>query len=160
MAKFSKKRGKAKPAISTASLPDIIFMLLFFFMVVTVLRDAELKVQVNTPRATELVKLEEKSMVNYIYIGRPQPKFQELYGTKPRMQLGDKFASLGEIPIFLEKHKVKLPEAKRPRIISSLRVDGEVTMGIVTDVKTELRKAGQLKVNYSAKPRAERFTRN
>lgn len=135
-------------------------MLLFFFMVVTVLRDAELKVQVNTPQATELTKLEEKSLVNYIYIGRPQPKFQNIYGTKPRMQLGDKFASLAEIPIFLEKHKVKLPEAKRPRIISSLRVDGEVTMGIVQDVKTQLRKSGQLKVNYSAKKKAERFRRN
>jgi biopolymer transport protein ExbD len=160
MAKFSKKRGKAKPTISTASLPDIIFMLLFFFMVVTVLRDAELKVKVNTPQATELTKLEEKSLVNYLYIGRPLPRYQNIYGTKPRLQLGDKFASLAEIPIFLEKHKVKLPEAKRPRIISSLRVDGQVTMGIVQDVKTELRKSGQLKVNYSAKPRAERFRRN
>ena len=157
MAKFSKKRGKAKPAISTASLPDIIFMLLFFFMVVTVLRDAELKVQVVTPKATELTKLAEKSLVNYLYIGKPMPKFQALYGTKPRLQLGDKFASLAEIPIFLEKHKVKLPEAKRPMIISSLRVDGEVTMGIVTDVKTELRKSGQLKVNYSAKPDYDRI---
>lgn len=151
MSKFSKKRGKSDPAISTASLPDIIFMLLFFFMVVTVLRDAELKVKVVTPFATELTKLEEKSLVNYLYIGRPMPKYQDVYGTKPRLQLGDKFATVAEIPLFLEKHKVKVPEAKRPKITSSLRVDGEVTMGIVQDVKTELRKAGQLKVNYSAK---------
>ena len=151
MSKFSKKRGKADPAISTASLPDIIFMLLFFFMVVTVLRDAELKVKVITPFATELTKLEEKSLVNYLYIGRPTQKFQDVYGTKPRLQLGDKFATIAEIPLFLEKHKVKIPEAKRPKITSSLRVDGEVTMGVVQDVKTELRKAGQLKVNYSAK---------
>ena len=75
MAKFSKKRGKASPEVSTASLPDIIFMLLFFFMVVTVLRDSELKVQVNTPNATELTKLEEKSLVNYIYVGRPTESF-------------------------------------------------------------------------------------
>ncbi len=151
MSKFSKKRGKADPAISTASLPDIIFMLLFFFMVVTVLRDAELKVKVSTPFATELTKLEEKSLVNYLYIGKPLKKYQALYGTKPRIQLGDKFANVADIPLFLEKHKVKVPEAKRPKITSSLRVDGEVTMGIVQDVKTELRKSGQLKVNYSAK---------
>ena len=157
MSKFNKKRGKAKPEVSTASLPDIIFMLLFFFMVVTVLRDAELKVQVRTPQATELTKLEEKSLVNYLYIGRPMRQYQALYGTKPRLQLGDKFADLNEIPLFLEKHKVKLPEAKRPLIISSLRVDGEVTMGIVTDVKTHLRKSGQLKVNYSAKPRTDKL---
>jgi len=68
MSKFSKKRGKSTPAISTASLPDIIFMLLFFFMVVTVLRDSSLKVNVITPEASELTKLEEKSLVNYLYI--------------------------------------------------------------------------------------------
>lgn len=153
MSKFVKKRGKAKPAISTASLPDIIFMLLFFFMVVTVLRDAELKVKVATPFASELTKLEEKSLVNYIYIGRPVKKYQNLYGTKPRIQLGDKFSTTADIPLFLERHKIKVPEVKRPLITSSLRVDGEVTMGIVQDVKTQLRKSGQLKVNYSAKKR-------
>lgn len=151
MSKFSKKRGKSNPEVSTASLPDIIFMLLFFFMVVTVLRDSELKVQVSTPYATELTKLEEKSLVNYIYLGRPMTKYQNLYGTKPRMQLGDKFATVADIPLFLEKHKIKVPEAQRPKITSSLRVDGEVTMGIVQDVKTQLRKSSQLKVNYSAK---------
>ncbi len=151
MSKFSKKRGKSDPAISTASLPDIIFMLLFFFMVVTVLRDAELKVRVVTPYASELTKLEEKSLVNYLYIGKPTKQYQATYGTKPRLQLGDKFSEVRDIPLFLEKHKVKVPEAKRPRITSSLRVDGEVTMGVVQDVKTQLRKSGQLRVNYSAK---------
>lgn len=154
MAMFNKKRGKAMPAISTASLPDIIFMLLFFFMVVTVLRDAELKVSVNTPSATELDKLEKKSLVNYIYIGRPMKKYQATYGTSPQIQLGDKFASESEIPLFLENHKITVPENQRPGITTSLRIDGSVTMGIVSDVKTTLRKAGQLKVNYSAKPRS------
>ncbi|HKK74160.1 MAG TPA: biopolymer transporter ExbD [Saprospiraceae bacterium] len=151
MSKFAKKRGKASPEVSTASLPDIVFMLLFFFMVVTVLRDSELMVKVQTPFASELTKLEEKSLVNYLYVGKPVKKYQQVYGTKPRLQLGDKFASLAEIPLFLERHKVKVPEPKRPKITSSLRVDGEVTMGIVQDIKTELRKSNQLKVNYSAK---------
>ncbi|MEM9528009.1 MAG: biopolymer transporter ExbD [Bacteroidota bacterium] len=155
MAKFTKKRGKSSPAISTASLPDIIFMLLFFFMMVTVLRDSDLKVSVNTPEATELTKLEEKSLVNYIYIGRPTKQYQDLYGTSPRIQLSDKISTVEDIPLFLEQHKVKLPEAKRSRITSSLRVDGEVTMGIVQDVKTKLRKTGQLKVNYSAGKRTD-----
>ena len=155
MAKFSKKRGKSNPAISTASLPDIIFMLLFFFMMVTVLRDSDLKLQVNTPDATELTKLEEKSLVNYIYIGRPTKQNQAKYGTSPRIQLGDKISTVDDIPLFLEQHKVKLPENKRGRITSSLRVDGEVTMGIVQDVKVKLRKSNQLKVNYSAGKRAE-----
>ena len=153
MSKFAKKRGKAKPQISTASLPDIIFMLLFFFMVVTVLRDAELKVTVSTPYATELTKLEKKSLVNYLYIGKPNKQYQSLYGTIPRLQLGDKISNVHDIPIFLEKHRVKVSENQRPGITSSLRIDGKVTMGIVQDVKTELRKSNQLKVNYSAKKR-------
>lgn len=125
-------------------------------MVVTVLRDAELKVKVITPFATELTKLEEKSLVNYLYVGKPTQQYQNVYGTKPRLQLGDKFATVRDIPLFLEKHKVKLPENKRDRITSSLRIDGEVTMGIVSDIKTQLRKSGQLKVNYSAKKKAEK----
>ncbi len=154
MSKFKKKRGAASPEVSTASLPDIIFMLLFFFMVVTVLRDSELKLAVVTPEATELTKLVEKSLVNNIYVGKPKEKFQREYGTAPRMQLGDKFAEISEIPVFLEQHKVKVPEKKRNRITTSLKVDGAVTMGIIQDVKTKLRKSGQLIVNYSAKPRA------
>jgi len=153
MAHFEKKRGKSTPAVSTASLPDIVFMLLFFFMVTTVLRDGERLVQVVVPQATELQKLEQKSLVNHIWVGKPVEKFQALYGTKPRIQLGDKFATEHDIPLFLEQHKIKVPEPQRPRITSSLKVDGEVTMGIVSDVKTILRKSGQLKVNYSARPR-------
>jgi biopolymer transport protein ExbD len=156
MSKFSKKRGKSTPAISTASLPDIIFMLLFFFMVVTVMRESELMVRVIVPQATELTKLEQKSLVNYIYIGRPTDKYTKVYGTSPRIQLGDKFATIADIPIFLEQHKTTVPEAMHGRIMTSLRVDGGVTMGIVQDVKTKLRKSGQLKVNYSARPRASR----
>lgn len=151
MSKFKKKRGKASPEVSTASLPDIIFMLLFFFMVVTVLRDSELKINVNTPSATELTKLAEKSLVNYIYIGKPKEKYETDYGTAPRIQLGDKFSTVNDIPVFLEQHKVNVPENKRQRITTSLKIDSKVTMGIVQDVKTKLRKSGQLIVNYSSK---------
>lgn len=155
MAKFQPKRDKAKPAVSTASLPDIIFMLLFFFMMVTVLRDADLMLKVNTPEATQLTLLAEKSLVNHIYIGQPTQQFAQHYGDMPRIQLGDKIAKVADIHRFLEDHKQNVPEAMRSRITSSLRVDGEVTMGIVQDVKTELRKHGQLKVNYSAGKRVD-----
>lgn len=159
MAHFEKKRGKSSPAISTASLPDIIFMLLFFFMVVTVLRSGEQKVSVVLPAATELQKLEQKSLINDIYVGRPTEKYKSTYGTRPIAQLGDKFVrpeSLeSEIPLFLEKHREKVPEVQQPRITSNLKVDQKVTMGIIQDVKTALRKAGQLKVSYAANKRAE-----
>ncbi len=155
MSKFKKKRGAASPEVSTASLPDIIFMLLFFFMMVTVMRDAELKVDVSTPSATELTKLEKKSLVNYLYVGKPTKKYQAMYGTSPRLQLGDKFSQIHDIPLFLEKHRIKVAEPQRPSITSSLRVDGKATMGVVQDIKTQLRKSNQLKINYSAKIKAE-----
>ena len=155
MSKFSDKGSKEPPKVSTASLPDIVFMLLFFFMVTTVLRDAELKVAVQLPFATELTKLEQKSLVHYLYLGKPTKKYQALYGTSPSLQLGDKISNINDIPIFIEKHKIKVNESQHGRITSSLRVDGNVTMGIVQDVKTKLRKSNQLRVNYSAKPKQE-----
>jgi biopolymer transport protein ExbD len=153
MSRFKKKQSKASAAISTASLPDIVFMLLFFFMVVTKLRQTEVKVAQSTPAITELTKLEEKSLVNFIMIGKPVQKYQAVYGTKPRLQLGDKLAEVVDIPLFLEKHKSTVPESRQGRITCSLKIDGDVTMGIVEDVKTMLRKSGQLRVNYSAKKR-------
>ncbi len=155
MSKFEKKRGKSSPAISTASLPDIIFMLLFFFMMVTVMRDSSLKVAVITPSATELTKLEKKSLVNFLYIGKPTADYIPEAGSQSRLQLGDKFATEDDIPLFLENHRQKIDERQRGLITSSLKVDQNTTMGIVGDIKTALRKAGQYKVNYSAKKKAE-----
>ncbi len=150
MSKFKKKRGNSTPGISTASLPDIVFMLLFFFMVVTVIRNAELKVDVKVPIASELKELEDKSLVTYMYIGKPLKRYQEDYGTAPQLQLNDKFAKVSQIPFFVEEKKLKVPERNRDKMTTSLRIDNDVTMGFVTDVKTELRKAGQLLVNYAA----------
>ncbi len=155
MARIQRKRGKTTPKISTSSLPDIVFILLFFFMVITKLRETELKVHVVVPQATELEKLEQKSLVHYIYIGRPQKRYQHIYGTAPRIQLDDKFATVDDIPLFVENHKQTVQPNLRPRITSSLRVDQDITMGIVQDVKTKLRKIGQLKVNYAARKKAE-----
>ena len=102
MSKFKPGGKKDEPEVSTASLPDIIFMLLFFFMVVTVMRESELKIKVKTPQATELTKLQEKSLVNYIHIGRPTKNYQEQYGTSPKIQLGDKISDIEDIiPIII-----------------------------------------------------------
>jgi len=155
MAKFSRGGGRGTPKISTASLPDIIFILLFFFMVVTVMKNADLKVEVNYPYATELQKLEKKSLVSYIYIGAPQKRYQDKYGSAPRIQLNDSFKEIKDLKVFLEQEKSKLREAERGLMTASLRADKGVTMGIITDVKTELRKINQLKVNYSSKPRTD-----
>ena len=153
MAHFVKKKSNTQPAISTASLPDIVFMLLFFFMVITKMRNSELMVKTEVPKASELTKLEKKSLVNFIFIGRPIEKYKDKWGTKPRIQLGDKFAEPDEIPLFLEQHKLTVSEGERSQIITSMKIDSDVTMGIVGDTKTALRKAGQLKLNYSAHSR-------
>jgi biopolymer transport protein ExbD len=151
MATFKKKGGKATPGISTASLPDIVFMLLFFFMVSTTMRDTEMKVKVKLPEATEVVKLEKKSLVSYIFVGTPSKKFQGLMGTDSRIQLNDSFKTLVDIRDFISAEREALSEYDRAFLTTSLKIDQDTRMGIVTDIKQELRKASALKVSYSAR---------
>ncbi len=149
MSRFKTKKGKGSAAINTSSLPDIIFMLLFFFMVTTVMREVTLKVKTKLPQATEVQKLEKKSLVSYIYIGPPVKS--KLYGTNSRIQLNDTFANVDDIQEFVAKEREDREEADKKFITTSLKVDGITKMGIVTDVKQELRKAGALKINYSTR---------
>jgi len=155
MAKFSTKRDKGTPDISTASLPDIIFILLFFFMVVTVMREVELKVKNRLPQATELTKLERKSLVSYIYIGEPTKNYRDILGTAPRIQLNDQFAAVKDISNFVENERTQVDERLQPTMTFALRIDKETKMGIVSDVKLELRKSNALKINYSSLPRVD-----
>lgn len=151
MSKF-KRAGKGKMApISTASLPDIVFMLLFFFMVTTVMREVSVNVKQNMPFATEVKKLEKRSLVSYIYIGAPSGNMARIYGTAPRIQLNDAFAPKEKIAEYISSEREQMSENERKMMTVSLKVDGNVRMGIVTDVKLELRKASALKINYSAK---------
>lgn len=152
MSRFKKKIAGGTPAISTASLPDIVFMLLFFFMVTTTIRDASLKVKIITPNATEIQKLEKKSLVSYIYVGPPSTAaLRATFGTEPRIQLNDAYASVGELAEFIEKERDARDEAERNKLTTSLKVDKDTKMGLVTDIKQELRKQNALKINYSTK---------
>ena len=147
MAKFTKKGGKETPAVSTASLPDIIFMLLFFFMVTTTMREATVLVRIHPPNATEVQKLEKKSLVSYIYIG---PPIKTQLGSDSRIQLNDQFATkVSDIKEFIEQERNDRDEADRKLLTTSLKVDKDTRMGIVTDVKQELRQVGAFKINYS-----------
>jgi biopolymer transport protein ExbD len=154
MSRFKTKKGKGGAAINTSSLPDIIFMLLFFFMVSTTMREVTVRVKQNMPEATEVQKLEKKSLVSFIYIG--EPKNTKLFGTNSRIQLNDVFASVDDIPDFIVKEREARDEADRKFLTTSLKVDGDTKMGIVTDVKQELRKAGAFKINYSTRKKVER----
>jgi biopolymer transport protein ExbD len=155
MARIRKKSSRSLPAITTASLPDIVFMLIFFFVVAAKIRDTKPLVKVSPPKATMIEKLEKKYPVSYIYVGRPVDRAK--YGTAPRIQLDDTFASLESIGPFINIERNKLSEAKKDVLIVSLKADRGVTMGIITDVKQELRKAEALKLNYSSIQRVETY---
>lgn len=151
MAKFKKKKKGGAGAINTASLPDIVFMLLFFFMVSTTMKEVELKVLLRMPEATELSKLEKKSLVTYIYVGVPQRQYQGRYGTEPRIQLNDQFANVDDIQSYIVQERESMRESDRPSMTVSLKADYDCPMGIITDIKQALRRAQALKINYSTR---------
>ncbi len=151
MSKFKKKTSKSMQAINTASLPDIVFMLLFFFMVTTVMREVTLKVMIHVPSATEIKKLEKKSLVSYVYIGKPTTALQRFYGTEPRIQLNDQFATPEDIRDFISSEREQMNEHEQKQMTVSLKIDDKTKMGIVQEVKLELRKASALKINYSSR---------
>ena len=155
MSKFRKDSKKNTPGISTASLPDIVFMLLFFFMVTTVMRETTIMVQQSLPQASEIQKLEKKSLVSYIYIGSPVERMQSTFGTKARIQLNDAFATLDDIPQYITSERSARDEKEVPFMTASIKADQNTKMGIVTDVKQELRKPNALKINNSTRKKVQ-----
>lgn len=145
MASFKKKAANTKQEIPTASLPDIIFILLCFFMVTTVMRETDLKVKIDYSKAKNIEKIDQKRLVSYIYIG-PEALSGNRIG-EVKVQIDD--AIMTDIKSIRRVMYDKLLE--QPKLIVSLRVDRRSEMGLVTDVKQELRQAGTLRINYSAK---------
>ncbi len=141
---FKKKSAKSKQDIPTASLPDIIFMLLIFFMVTTVLRETEVQVRTTLPRAEAIQKIEQKRLVSYVYIG-PLKTGQNRGATA--IQIDD--ALIDDVNNVRTIMYRKLVE--QPKLIVSLRVDQTSEMGMVMDVQQELREAGTLRINYSSR---------
>ncbi len=136
------------PGISTASLPDIVFMLLFFFMTVTKMRSTEVMVKLKVPKASEVTKITDKKLVHYIYLGEPTDRLKATYGTGTRIQVNDAFILKSDIPAFIETERAKMPEYKKNQIITALKSDAKVKMGIISDIKKQLREANQLKLMY------------
>jgi biopolymer transport protein ExbD len=152
MGRFTPGKKKGLPVISTASLPDIVFLLLIFFMVTTTIREATVFLRIQQPFATEVQKLEKKGLVSYIYIGQP---LNAKLGTESRIQLNDRFATTADIRDFIIAEREARDEVDRQLITTSLKVDKTTKMGIVTDVKQELRQVGAFKINYSTKKEAK-----
>lgn len=145
MAHFKKKSANTKQEVPTSAMPDIVFMLLIFFMVTTVLREVTLQVRVEFTKAENIEKIEQKRLVSYVYVGPVKLANNQLGDSK--VQIDDSIVD--DIKEIRKRMYDKLVE--QPKLIVSLRVDQSSEMGLVTDVKQELRLAGTLRINYSSK---------
>ena len=153
MGKFNKSGKKGMPELNTSSLPDLIFTMLFFFMIVTTMREVTLKVLFQTPAATELEKLEKKSLVTFIYIGKPTQELQAKMGAETRIQLNDRFAAVSEVQDYIYQERELMNESDQPFMQVSIKADKDTKMGIITDVKQALRQSYALNISYSANSR-------
>ena len=151
MSKFNKKKGGELPAVNTASLPDIVFMLLFFFMVVTVLRQDNLLVKNELPKADQVEKLKKDRSV-YIYAGSPSSRYESKYGKEGKIQIGDKYTEVSSLKFALEESRRKLRPELQDKVMVALKVDKETNTGLVTDIKQELRLLNMLKLIYITAP--------
>ncbi|MDQ3072235.1 MAG: biopolymer transporter ExbD [Bacteroidota bacterium] len=145
--KFQRRSFKSIPPVSTASLPDIVFMLLFFMMVATNLRQTTQLVKVKLPEASESAKIEDPENISYIYLGPPADS--STYGDAVRLQLNDQLADIKDIGAFVASEFGDMQQKQQEMHIFSLRVDQNTPMQIVTEVKNELRNAGARRIYYS-----------
>jgi len=155
MSRFKKGEKKSTPTGSSGSISDIVFMLLFFFMVTTQMRDTENKVMVTMPQASEVVKLERKDLSSYINVGSPTRTYQAQYGTDSRIQLNDSFKTISDIRDFIAAERDAMSEADRQFMTTVIKSDENVRMGIITDIKQELRRCSALKIMYAATRKSE-----
>lgn len=146
MSKFKKKKSGALPPISTASLPDIVFMLLFFFMVATVMRDTSLMIENRLPSADQVEKL-EKDRSMFIYAGKPSAQYKN-FGTEARLQINDKFAALENVQPAVQEARNGLRPELQDRLVVALKVDENTNAGLVSDIKQKLREINALKIMY------------
>ena len=155
MGKFSNAGGREMPELNTSSLPDLVFAFLFFIMMVTSMREVTLKVKFKTPQATEIQKLEKKSLVTFVYVGEPTAELQATMGSETRIQLNDAIADIDEIQDYIAQEKSSMKEDEAPFMTVSIKGDAETKMGIVSDIKQALREAYALKINNSASLRVD-----
>ncbi|WP_455519712.1 ExbD/TolR family protein [Porphyromonas sp.] len=155
MGKFSKSGGREMPELNTSSLPDLVFAFLFFIMMVTTIREVTPKVSFsNLPTATELTKLEEKSLVTFIYVGKPNKEYREMYGSNSAIQLNDQVTqNPTAVYSYLKQSQTKIKDERRNLMQVSLKADKDTKMNIVSQIKEELRRADALNLSYSARKR-------
>ena len=143
------------PELNTSSLPDLVFAFLFLIMMVTTIREVTPKVSFsNLPTATELTKLEEKSLVTFIYVGKPNKEYREMYGSNSAIQLNDQVTqNPTAVYSYLKQSQSKIKDERRNLMQVSLKADKDTKMNIISQIKEELRRADALNLSYSARKR-------
>ncbi|MBF1061953.1 MAG: biopolymer transporter ExbD [Prevotellaceae bacterium] len=149
MSMFNRRRYEV-PGLNTASLPDLIFSVLFFFMIVTHMQKVAVKVQFRTPQGTELTRLTKKTAVTYIYIGKPEGNLQKTLGTATRIQLNDKFGNLDDVVDYISAERERMSPEDQQQMTVSVKADRTTKMSIIDNVKQALRKAKAYRISYSA----------
>ena len=149
---WDKRMLRDVPQLNTASLPDLIFTVLFFFMVVTHMRQTTLRVEFKMPQGTELARLTKKTAVSYIYVGKPQ---KQVAGAKEEataegycVQINDRIVSTNEVANLIAAERKRMSDEDRPRQMVSLQADCNAPMWLITDIKQALRKANVRRINY------------
>ncbi len=145
-----RRTQRSVPQLNTATLPDLIFVVLFFFMAVTHMREVTLKVKYRVPEGTELTKLTRKSAVTYIYIGKPVEENQSSGKAETRIQINDKFADIPSVVDYVTEERGRMSPEDLQMMSVSVKADRSTEMGIISDVKEALTQANVLRVNYSA----------
>lgn len=145
-----RKKSHEVPGLNTSSLPDLIFSVLFFFMIVTHMRQVTLKVECRMPEGRHLTRLTKKSAVSHIYIGKPTKDQQGKVGAGTQIQLNDKFATAPEVMDYISAEKKRMSPEDQKLMTVSIKADRDTKMGVITDVKQALREAKALKISYSA----------
>ena len=136
-----RKKSHSVPELNTSSLPDLIFSVLFFFMIVTHMRQVTLKVECRMPEGKNLTRLTKKSAVSHIYIGKPTKDLQGKYGSGTQIQMNDKFASASDVQDYISAEKKRMSPEDQKLMTVSIKADQDTRMGVITDVKQALRQA-------------------
>ena len=140
-----KTKPRKMPEVSTASLPDIVFMLLFFFMVSTVMQDEKPKVKVLRPTAQEVEKIEERDLCATILVGYTDDN------NVPQIQADDQMIEVNQVGRFIQEKRSNLPESLSPKFITIIKADKDLPMEIITQIKEELKKVQAFKIQYATK---------
>ena len=142
MSMFRDTEKKEIPGLNTAALPDLIFTVLFFFMIVTHMRSVPLKVKYRVPQGTEITKLVKKSTVTFIHIGK--------VNGQTRIQLNDKLATVDDVEAYVKAERARMLPEDKSRQVVSIKADRQTNMQTINAVKRALQRANALNINYSA----------